>query len=217
MVEAVNPLLGGADVPIGLRQAALNIVGGHTGALRLGLQCGDRASVQSGQLGAQCGQRSLGFRQPRQFRQAVLQLDEVPHAVAGQAQPLFETGKLSGQRRQLGADRGQPHLALRDLAGDGAAADEPAAVVPRVKVAGAELAAHETLASCRLALITQFFEGLALNVTIQKEVYVGAGDRVVGLDLGGQPIRTGGANLAAAHWPPGCARRRAGPRRASHP
>ena len=152
----------------------------------------------AGQLGAQRGQRRLSFRQPRQLRQAALQLDEAPHAVAGQAQPLFQAGKLPGQRSQLIADGGQPRLALRDLAGDGAAADEPAAVVPRVEVAGAELAAHETLAGDRLALVAQLFESLALDVTAEQQIHVGAGGGVIGLHLGGQPIRPAAADFAVA-------------------
>ena len=158
-------MLGGADGSVRLREAALDIVGGEHGRAAPRL-----AARRSCGCPGRPARRAMRPAQPRLPAAAPapagrLQLDEVPHAIAGQAQSLFEAGKLPGQRRQLVADRGHPRLALRDLAGDGAAADEPAAVVPRVKVAGAELAAHETLAGDRLALVAQLFQGLALDVS----------------------------------------------------
>ena len=203
LVERADQPAQVADALVGLRKTALDLIDRGAGALRRGLQRGERAGVQAGELGPQRGQAGLDLRQPRQLGQAALQVDEVPHPVAGQAQPLLQARNLPGQAGQLIPDGGEPRLALRDLPGDGAAADEPATVMPRVEVAAAELAAHEALAGDSLAVVAQRFQCLALDVTAKQQVHVGAGDRMVGLHLRGQAVgpappdfaRTGGARV----------------------
>jgi len=64
--------------------------------------------------------------------QAALQLDETADVVAGEPQALLQACQLSCQLCQLFTDGGQPLLSLLDLAGDGAGANEPAAVMLRV-------------------------------------------------------------------------------------